>query len=73
MAVVRLEREIPDAAAFARGLVHGNPLAEEIRTRGGADPDRVVDRLTDVLRREFGPDPGRMPIQAIVFSARRPQ
>ena len=71
IAVVRLEKQIPDAGPFARGLVYGNPLADQIRARGGADPERVVDALTAALHREFGPDPGRMSLQAIVFEARR--
>ncbi len=68
--VVGLEKEIPSTAAFARGLVLGNPLVEQIRARGG-DPDRVVEAVVEALRREFGPDPGRMPLQAIVFEAGR--
>jgi ubiquinone/menaquinone biosynthesis C-methylase UbiE len=68
--VVRLAKEVPDAAAFARGLVFGNPLIGEIRARGGVDPERIVEALTAALRAEFGPDPGRMPLQAIIFSAR---
>jgi len=71
VAVVRLEKEIPDAARFARGLVHGNPLIDQIKARGGVDPDRIVDALAQALRQEFGADPGRMPLQAIVFSASR--
>jgi len=71
VAVVGLEKEIPDSARFARGLVHGNPLIDQIRARGGVDPDRVVNALAQALRQEFGADPGRMPLQAIVFSARR--
>jgi hypothetical protein len=43
VAVLRLEEEIPDAALFARGLVYGNPLIDQIRARGGVDPDHVVD------------------------------
>jgi ubiquinone/menaquinone biosynthesis C-methylase UbiE len=69
VAVVRLEKEIPDAAHFARGLIHGNPLIDQIKARGGVDPDRIVDALAQALRQEFGTDPGRMPLQAIVFSA----
>jgi ubiquinone/menaquinone biosynthesis C-methylase UbiE len=72
VAVLRLEKEIPDAALFARGLVYGNPLIDQIRARGGVDPDRVVDALTQALRVEFGSDPSRMPLQAIIFSATRP-
>src|SRR6516164_8255798 len=71
VAVVRLEKEIPDTARFARGLVHGNPLIDQIKARGGVDPDRIVNALAQALRQEFGSDPGRMPLQAIVFSANR--
>ena len=71
VAVVRLEKEIPDSALFARGLVFGNPLIDQIKARGGVDPDRIVDALMRALRKEFGADPGRMPLQAIVFSASR--
>ena len=68
VAVVKLYKEIPDVARFARGLIHGNPLIDQIRTRGGVEPDRVVDALARALRAEFGTDPARMPLQAIVFS-----
>jgi SAM-dependent methyltransferase len=68
-AVVRLEKEISDAAIFALGLVYGNPLIDQVRARGGVEPERIVDAMVQALRREFGADPGRMPLQAIVFSA----
>ena len=69
--VVTLEKTIPDAAAFARGLVYGNPLIDQIRARGG-DPKPVFDTVVERLHREFGADPGRMPLQALMFSARKP-
>jgi SAM-dependent methyltransferase len=72
IAVVRLEKKIPNVEAFARGLVYGNPLIDQIRERGGVDPDRVVGGVLEALHREFGAD-GRMPLQAIVFSATKPQ
>ena len=71
VAVVKLYKEIPDVTRFARGLIHGNPLIDQIRTRGGVEPDQVVDALAQALRKEFGADPGRVPLQAIVFSAAR--
>ena len=71
VAVLRREKTIPDVAAFARALVHGSPLIAEIRARGGVDPERVVEALKDALPREFGTAPTRMPLQAIVFEARR--
>src|SRR5262249_24791541 len=54
VAVIRLEKEIPDTARFARGLVDGNPLIDQIKARGGVDPDRVVNALAQALRQEFG-------------------
>jgi ubiquinone/menaquinone biosynthesis C-methylase UbiE len=71
IAVVRLEKEIPDAGVFARGIVYGNPLIEQIRARGG-EPERVHEAVVKKLRAEFGADPGRMPLQAIVFDASKP-
>jgi SAM-dependent methyltransferase len=72
IAVVRLEKEIPNAAIFARGLVYGNPMIDQIRARGGVEPELIVDAMVNALRQEFGADPGRMPLQAIVFSATKP-
>ena len=69
IAILRLQKEIPDAALFARGLIYGNPIIDQIRTRGGLDPDRIVDAVAQRLRVEFGTDPGRMTLQAIIFSA----
>lgn len=69
IAVVRQETEIANLAAFAQGLVHGTPFAEQVRARGSRDPDQVIDALIGALRREVGADPGRMSLQAIVFEA----
>ena len=63
-------RDIPHAGAFANGLVYGNPVIDEIRARSG-DPEAIAAAVAQVLRREFGPDPARMPVQAILLSARR--
>jgi hypothetical protein len=71
VAVVSLEKEIPDTMNFARGLVYGSPLIDQIRARGGVEPDRIVEAMAEALCEEFGANPGRMPLQAIVFSANR--
>jgi SAM-dependent methyltransferase len=71
IAVIRQEREFADVAKFARAAVFGNPLIDQVRARGGVDPERIVAALEQEFRREFGSDPGRMPIQAMVFSAAR--
>ena len=68
--VIALEKEISNAAAFARGLVYGNPLVDEIRIRGGAHPDQIVSALTEALGREFAAS-GRMQLQAILFDTSR--
>ena len=52
-------------------LVYGNPLIDMIRTRGGVDPDQVVNALAEAFAREFG-NPARLPLQAIVFEATKP-
>jgi SAM-dependent methyltransferase len=69
IAILTLEKEIPDATLFARGLIYGNPIIDQIRTRGGVNPDRIVDAVAQRLCLEFGTDPGRMTLQAIIFSA----
>jgi SAM-dependent methyltransferase len=68
-AVVSLDKEMGDVAGFARAAVYGNPLIDQIRARGGVEPDLIVDALAQEYRREFGAGPGRMSLQAIVFSA----
>jgi ubiquinone/menaquinone biosynthesis C-methylase UbiE len=69
--VVSLDKVIPDTARFARALLYGNPLIDQVRARGGVEPERIADALLQAVRREFGADPGRMPIQAMIFSATR--
>jgi ubiquinone/menaquinone biosynthesis C-methylase UbiE len=73
IAVIRLEKVIPDLAAFARAAVYGNPLADQIRARGGVEPDQVVEALLEEFRKVFGTSPSRMPLQAIMVSASKPE
>jgi SAM-dependent methyltransferase len=71
IAVVPFNKEVPDVDGFARALVFGNPLAEQVKTRGG-DPEKVVTTIARDLRHDLGGNRARMTIQAIVFSARKP-
>jgi hypothetical protein len=71
IAVLSLSKIIPDVPTYARALVLGNPLIDQIRARGGVDPERVIEELADALPRKFGTDPTRIPLQAIVFEAKR--
>jgi ubiquinone/menaquinone biosynthesis C-methylase UbiE len=72
IAVLPRQKEIPKAEEFARGLVFGNPTIDQIRAREGVDPDEVFAAVARALRKEFGSDPGQMPLQAIMFTASKP-
>jgi hypothetical protein len=70
--VLKIEKEIPDVAPFARGLIYGNPVFDQIRARGSVERDRVVEAIAERFRREFGPGPSRIPLQTIMFEAKKP-
>ncbi|MFD2205658.1 class I SAM-dependent methyltransferase [Kiloniella antarctica] len=65
---IRLDKHVSDWALFARGLVYGNPLIDEIKSRGGVDPDVIMQSILDALHGAFGPEPGSMPLLANVYS-----
>jgi ubiquinone/menaquinone biosynthesis C-methylase UbiE len=69
--MTRRVKEVADIAPFARGFVYGNPATDQISARGG-DPEAVRTAMEAAYRREFGSNPSRMPLQIIVFEARRP-
>jgi len=72
IAVIQLDKVIPDLVAFARGVVYGNPLFDQIRARGGVEPEAVLEALLAEFREAFGSGPSRMPLQAIMFAALKP-
>ena len=69
-AVLHIDKAVADPAAFARGIIFGNPVVEQIRARSG-DPERVVESIAEMLRREYGAPP-MLPLQVIFFEATRP-
>lgn len=69
VSVLPATRAVADVDAFAKGLVFGNPLVDQIRARGSVAPEVVVAALAERLTREFGA-PAQMPLQAILFEAR---
>jgi len=71
VSVIRQQRPVADFAAFARGVVFGNPVLDQIRLRGGMEPTQIQEAVAMAMRQEFGGEPGVMPIQAIVFEARK--
>lgn len=58
------------SAHFARGLVTGTPIADDLRARGTLDPEAVVARLTEQLAALGGSAPHRSPMRAVVATAR---
>jgi hypothetical protein len=71
IAVPSLNKLVPDVAIYARALVLGNPLIDQIRARGSVEPERVIEALAEAIPHEFGTDTVRIPLQAMVFEARR--
>lgn len=67
--VVRLEKQVADPALFARGLVCGTPLIDQIHARAGADPERLIEALTDAFIHELRLGDRPLHMQAIVFEA----
>ncbi|MFA6207744.1 MAG: methyltransferase domain-containing protein [Methylocystis sp.] len=63
-------KEVTDPTSFARGLVFGSPLFEQLRERGGVRPESLVEALAERLTQELGENPMRLPMQAIFYEAR---
>lgn len=68
--VLRRVQEQVDLTAFTRAVVYGSPMIDQISNRGG-DPEAIVAALDTAFRKEFGDAPSRIPLQAIVFEAKR--
>ena len=62
---VAITSRIPSATDFAQGLVFGNPLNEEILSRGG-DPNAAADAIAKAIDETLG---GEMPLSALVVEA----
>ncbi|WP_218916934.1 class I SAM-dependent methyltransferase [Croceicoccus naphthovorans] len=61
-------KALDDPALFARGIVYGNPLGEELVERG-IDPDVVCNRMAEALRAQLGES---MPVKAMLIAATKP-
>ena len=66
------EQPVTDWARFSHGLVFGNPLIDEIRSRGGVDAEELVKAIEAALRTKFGSEPSAMPLAATVFAGHAP-
>jgi len=70
ISVQRREYDIDDIGAFARGLIF-SPVISEIRERGEVDPDVIANELANRFVREYGSNPTRFPMQAILFETEK--
>lgn len=65
---IRLKKKIANPEGFARGLVYGNPLIDEITNRGDIDPETVAKAVLRALNVTFGPADMTMPLEATIFT-----
>jgi len=64
---VHVTSDIPSATEFATGLIFGNPLIEEITSRGG-DPEQICSAVAHAIDARLG---RRMPLKALVIHAHK--
>ncbi len=69
---IEFQKTVPDWRHFSHGVVFGNPLIDEIKSRGGVDANDVARAVENGLRKEFGPEPSSMPLKATIFKGRSP-
>ena len=69
---IPLDKTVADYAGFARGIVFGNPLIDEIRQRGGVEPDDVMAAIIAEMHTRWGAEPATMPLLATAFTGRTP-
>ena len=65
---IQLRKKIENPKAFADGLIYGNPIIDEIRSRGGVDPETVASAVLRALHVTFGPTDMTMPLEATMFT-----
>jgi SAM-dependent methyltransferase len=69
--VVQLEQDIAHLERYARGLVYGSPVIDQVKARGGVDPEALTSALVASFQKAFG-EPPRTTLQARVYSAKKP-
>jgi ubiquinone/menaquinone biosynthesis C-methylase UbiE len=64
---LRLQKNLPSAREFGRGLVFGNPLIDEIAARAG-DPEQICAAVGDALHAQLGSD---LSLEALVITCKK--
>jgi SAM-dependent methyltransferase len=63
---------VRNARLFAEGLVLGNPIAAEIASRATAPAETIIQAMEAALKKSFGPEPLKVPMQIVMYEARKP-
>lgn len=66
--VLRRDQPVANVRDFARGLVFGNPLIDQVRARRSIDPEALFEEVTAAIAPLFG-NPPRARLQTIVVEA----
>jgi SAM-dependent methyltransferase len=70
--VWEIRKAVADLDMFARGLIFGNPVVDQIRARASVTPQQMHAELVELLAREFGGERPVVPLQTIAYSAIKP-
>jgi ubiquinone/menaquinone biosynthesis C-methylase UbiE len=68
--VVDLIGTSASALTAAKGLIFGTPVIHQIEERGGQAPDVIMHAVAERLSQEGGAQPMKLPMRALVFTAR---
>jgi SAM-dependent methyltransferase len=67
--VLRTEKLLADVAAFARGMILGTPIVDQIRSRDESLAERIIEALTAAYCGRLGAAVRPIRMQAVVFEA----
>jgi SAM-dependent methyltransferase len=70
--IATIRKTVPDLEMFSRGLIFGNPLYDQIVSRGGPSPEAMQSQVLDLLAETFGASPAVVPLQSIFYRAMKP-
>jgi SAM-dependent methyltransferase len=69
--IVRFQQTVGDWRHFATGLIYGNPMIVDIQASKTVKADDMVAAIATELEKRFGPAPAQMPLEAIIYVARK--
>lgn len=70
VALLPMVNESPSAAIAAEGIIGGNPTLTAIQERATAPAAEIIGAAARAMAERFGDAPSRVPMQAVVMSAR---